>query len=92
MPVYYNEQGKISSVEFSDDFGVAPSLLGAAEWKPNSGLSIITGVNGSGKSQLLNLLNKSSPRQNRKIIYVDSYFNPRSYNSSEYTDGQNLIQ
>lgn len=72
MPIKYypdENQEKISSVEFSGDLGMTPSLVGTADWTPNPGLSIITGVNGSGKSQLLYYLHEKLKKQGCENIF-----------------------
>ena len=64
---------RISHVSFyrddTDVINIAPSLIGATDWTLMSMLSIITGINGSGKSQLIKyLLNK-----NKESLYLDPY-------------------
>ena len=49
---YFKEPGVFSGVSFNN-YAYFPNTF---EWKPNPGLSIITGVNGAGKSQLLKFL------------------------------------
>lgn len=93
MPIkYYPEgdenQGKISSVKFSGDLGMAPSLVGAADWTPNPRLSIITGVNGSGKSQLLRFLAKEASKRNKSMTNTGHYLkrNIPTFLNMEATD------
>ncbi len=57
----------------SKDF---PVLAGINEWTPNENLSVITGINGIGKTQILDYIATSLKQDGHRFIYIKSSFVP----------------
>lgn len=79
-PLTLNESGHIQAIHFShvvDRMQVLPSFfMGAPDWKQIPGVVVLTGINGSGKSSILNymagLLRSHTETNPNRFIHIDT--------------------
>lgn len=66
--------GKLRSLVFEDNEvkKCAPVLIGALKWEPIKDFTVITGVNGSGKSQLLRYLELVLKNHGKAVVHMKS--------------------